>query len=349
MATIQDVAKKAGVSISTVSYVLSGIRPISEATKARIYLAMDEIGYRPNAIAQGLASRKSRIIALIISPTERGLGSTEMEFVNGAAQAARQLGYHLVLWADAVDTPADLEELGRRGLVEGVLLMEVSLRDWRVAVLARLGIPLAVIGQPTDTTGLAWVDIDFDHTMTEALDWLVSAGHRNMVLINQSRESYDAGYGPVVRIQEAFFRQCTERRLTAQAAFCHAEAESGYEAIRSLLREHPQTTAVLAMNDPALPGIFHGLSEAGRRVPEDVSVLALLSSAQVARHFWPALSTLDVPGKELGHLGISRLIQRLEAGGGPESASPSLLPCTLSLRGTTGKHAAVASEIKETP
>lgn len=336
MATIQDVAKRAGVSISTVSYVLSGARPISDATKQKIFRAMDEIGYRPNAIAQGLASRRSRIVALIMSPTERGLGSTEMEFVNGAAQAARQRGYHVVLWADSVDTPADLEELGRRGLVDGVLLMEVSLHDWRVEVLNQLGLPLAVIGRPADTRDLAWVDIDFDRTMADALDSLVEAGHREFLLINQSRESYDSGYGPAVRIHEAFNRQCAERRLTGRACFSQAQAEAGLRVIQAALRDFPRTSAVLAMNDPAMPGILHGLAESGRRVPDDVSVLALLSSAQVARHFWPPLSSLDVPGKELGHLGVIRLIQQLEADGKSALREPTLLPCTLTLRGTTG-------------
>jgi DNA-binding LacI/PurR family transcriptional regulator len=107
-------------------------------------------------------------------------------------------------------------------------------------------------------------------------------------------------------------------------------------AIQELLRDQPETTAVLSMNDPALSGLMHGLAKAGRQVPQDMSVLALLSSPQVASHFWPALSSLDVPGRELGRLGTLRLIAQLEADGGVVAATPTLLPCTLSLRGTTG-------------
>ena len=225
MATIQDVARQAGVSISTVSYVLSGTRPISESTKERIYLAMDEIGYRPNALAQGLASRRSRIIALLLSPSERSLGSTELEFVNGAAQAAREAGYHLVIWADPVETPADLEDLGGRGLVEAVLLMEVRLHDWRVELLANMGIPCAMIGRPANANGQNWVDVDFESTMSLALDCLQTAGHHNFALLNQSELSFAGGYGPAVRIQEAFSRQCVERGLVGHSRFCASERE----------------------------------------------------------------------------------------------------------------------------
>ena len=79
MATIQDVAKRAGVSVSTVSYAVNGTRPISEETRQRIFAAMQELGYRPHALARGLASKRSRIIALLFPTPERGLGITELD------------------------------------------------------------------------------------------------------------------------------------------------------------------------------------------------------------------------------------------------------------------------------
>ena len=97
MATMHDVARLARVSVSTVSYVLTGTRPISEATRTRVLAAMAELDYQPNAMARGLASRRSRIVGLLMPMDERGLGATETAFVTGAAAAASAAGYHLVL------------------------------------------------------------------------------------------------------------------------------------------------------------------------------------------------------------------------------------------------------------
>ena len=337
--TIKDVALHAGVSISTVSYVLSGARPISDKTKKRIFTSMEELGYSPNALAQALASKKSRMLALLTNPIDRSLGGTDMEFVNGAAIAAHDRGYHLVLWAEPLEKPGDLEDLARQGIVEGVLLMEVTLHDWRIGVLSRLGMPTHMIGRPENPEDSNWVDIDFDRTVSDSLDWLEGAGHSHVALVNQSKQSHDAGYGPVVRVQDAFILQCKERGMTGVTFFCQTHASAGLDTVRTLLEKHPDTTAILALNDPALPGIMHGLTEKNRRIPEDMSVIALLGTPETAGHFWPALSTMDIPARELGRLGITRLIGRLESqsnGGPTASDGPTLLPCILSLRGTTG-------------
>ena len=98
MATMQDVATLAHVSLSTVSYAINNTRPISAATRERIERAMVELDFRPNAIARSLASRRSRILALTFPGIENRLGSTVMEFVTSAAEAARARGYHLVVW-----------------------------------------------------------------------------------------------------------------------------------------------------------------------------------------------------------------------------------------------------------
>ena len=96
--TMLEVARRANVALSTVSYALSGTRPVSEETRRRIEQAMTELGYQPHALARGLASKRSRIIALLFPALPRGCGATELEFVTGAAEAAQDRAYHLVLW-----------------------------------------------------------------------------------------------------------------------------------------------------------------------------------------------------------------------------------------------------------
>src|SRR5512147_2519624 len=118
MPTMLDVAKRAGVALSTVSYALNGTRPISEETRQRIFTAMEELGYRPNALARGLASKRSRLIALLFSAPERGRGITELEFVTGAVNAARENGYHMVLWSFEVRDENELRQLIQQSLVD---------------------------------------------------------------------------------------------------------------------------------------------------------------------------------------------------------------------------------------
>ena len=144
MATRADVAKLAGVSTSTVSYALSGERPISKSTRLRIEAAMRELGYTPNALASGLAGRRSRIIALLFPSGPRIIATTDMEYVIAAADAARERGYNLVVWTTGDSALDEVHRLSGTGLVDGVLLMEVLLQDERVHHLQAAGVPLAL-------------------------------------------------------------------------------------------------------------------------------------------------------------------------------------------------------------
>ena len=138
MATITDVARLAGVSVSTVSYVVSGTRPISVSTSRKVRAAMDELGYQPNAFARGLASRRTRTLGLMFPTPERGLGVTELEFITSAAQACRRAKYQMVLWTTQIHESAELKALTGSGLVDGVIVMEVRLVDERVDLDASL-------------------------------------------------------------------------------------------------------------------------------------------------------------------------------------------------------------------
>jgi DNA-binding LacI/PurR family transcriptional regulator len=210
-------------------------------------------------------------------------------------------------------------------------------------VLASLGIPHALIGRPADAAGLNWVDIDFDLTVAGALEHLVSHGHRTVALVNQPAAMHRSGYGPAVRILDCFDLHCARLGLAGASAFCERDAPAGRDTIREVLDGWPQSTAVLVMNDQALPGVIHGIRETGRRIPEDLSLIALLCPEATARHFWPPLSAMEIPSQALGRLGMNRLIDQLEAGGSPAVAEPTLMPCTWSERGTSAPAPAIPS------
>jgi DNA-binding LacI/PurR family transcriptional regulator len=118
MPTMLDVAQRAGIALSTVSYAINGTQSISEETRQRIFAVMDELDYRPHTLARGLASKCSRIIALHFSVFERGLGITELEFVTSAADAATEKSYSLILWPSEMHSQDELGRLGAELLIQ---------------------------------------------------------------------------------------------------------------------------------------------------------------------------------------------------------------------------------------
>lgn len=335
MATIKDVARMAGVSISTVSYVINGTRPISEDTKQLIYDTMEKLGYKPHAMARALASRRSRIIGLVFDPPERGLGITEMDLVSHAASAAKEFGYHLVIVTSDVNEPEKLNELTGQGLLDGVILLEILEHDKRVKYLSEKKIPFSMVGRCADIPDALYVDIDFDESARLAVEHLQSLGHKNILFINQSQEIFASGYGPAVQGQEFFLKWCEHYNVKGEAVFCHTNRDAGFSVFNEKLTACPDVTAAVVMNDRALPGIIQAAKILNLDIPKDLSLLAFVSSPRLADMFVPALTTLDIPARELGRTSVVSLLEKLE-NTKPENAQ-SLIPCVLDVRESTGK------------
>src|SRR6478735_4393600 len=267
MATMQDVATLAHASLSTVSYAINNTRPISAATRERIERAMVELDFRPNAIARSLASRRSRIIALTFPGIENGLGSTVMEFITSAAEAARERSYHLVVWPYAPSQAAEMREMSRDGLTDGVIIMEVRRDDPRVRTLDAARVPLTMIGRADDSNDSRCVDIDFDATTEDAVAHLASLGHRRIALLNHSASSRDHGYGPTLRAASGFREAMQRRGLTGETVWCDESPAAGRTAIAGLLDAHPDLTALVAMNENAVIGAVTEIGIRGLVVP----------------------------------------------------------------------------------
>ncbi len=327
MATMQEVAQRAGVSVSTVSYTLSGTRPVSAATRSRILAAMTELGFQPNAFARGLASRRSNVIALIYPAAERGLGGTVAEFVDAAARTARGRGYHLVLWPFGMDQAAQIRDLARQGLADGILLMEVALDDPRVECLQEAGVQYTMIGRTRRPEGRPWVDIDFERTTHDAVAHLAALGHTRIGFINHSRASLDEGYGPTIRAQEGFEQAMRARGLTPLSRHVDESPRAGRVATAAMLAAEPGLTALITMNEMATFGVVAELAQRGLAVPADLSILSIVTSPGVGDMTYPPLTTMHAPGAELGRLGVEKLLSLLDST--RADTSNALIPCVL--------------------
>lgn len=331
---MQDVANLARVSLSTVSCAISGSRPVSAATRERIEKAMRQLDFRPNAIARSLASRRSRILALTFPVAQNRFGNTIMEFVSSAAGTARDLGYHLVVWPYAVDQADEMCEMSQQGLADGVIVMEVRVDDPRIKALSATKVPFTLIGRGHPDTDNRSVDIDFEATAETAVDHLAGLGHRNIGFLNHSETSRQHGYGPTVRAQDAYLRAMARRGLEPCSQYCDESPLAGRAAINAMRDRSPGLSALIAMNEDALFGVVAELHRQNVAVPQDFSLVSMVSSRPVAEMADPVLTILHSPGAELGRSGVQTLLDQLDGVG--ELTDPVLVPCRLEAGASTG-------------
>ncbi len=333
MVTMHDVAKMAGVSISTVSYAINGTRPISEKTKKNIRKAMNELGYNPNALARGLAAKRSRIIALLCPAIERGIGMGELEVLSGAADAARRRGYHLVLWTYPLKAPEELTKLIRQELVDGIIIMEVHDDDIRVPHLLECDKPFCMIGRCQTAPHVNFVDLDFKQAVGLAVEHLYELGHRRIVFVNQSKKIFEAGYGPAVRTQKAFTEEMRRRSLTPMTVFCPPSPAEAFQLFSDLLNSQPRLTALIVMNDRAIAGIIQSAFEREVTVPDRLSIVSIITTARTSELFMPPITSVDYDGTAMGAVATEKLIEQLE-GKNTERAAV-LIPLQLVMRQST--------------
>ena len=330
---IGEIARRSGVSRSTVSYALSGKRSVSEATRRRIQQVIDEVGYRPNAAARALKEGRTRTLGLVIPPAAGRLTFMQLEFVASVMEAAARADLDVLLSPSGGDHDRSFERIisGRR--VDGVILMEIRLDDPRVTRLRRAGTPFVTIGRTARPHAMSWVDIDYAMLISRCVDHLADLGHRHIVLINRSAELVASGYGPGQRARDGFAEAVTRRGVAGSEFCCADHAQAGEACVEEILRDHPEATAAATINEAALPGVQRALERAGLEIPRRVSI-AGVAARHWAEQFHPQLTAADVPAAEIGAIAVQFLIERIAE----PAAQPKqqLLTPPISLRSSTG-------------
>lgn len=329
-----EVARRAGVARSTVSYALSGKRAISSAVRQRILQVVDDLQYLPNANAQALAAGRSRTVGLVIPPASHHLVESQLSFVAELSELAgsRELDLLLSPCSGAQDRPFARMLSGQR--VDGVLLMEVRMQDDRVQALRRSGIPYVLIGRPADPAGLFWVDFDYGNLVERCLDHLADLGHQQVALINRSAQMLASGYGPAQRSLAGFLAAARRRGLSGRPFCCSEDAHAGEAIMNEILAAQPRITAAVVVNENALSGVARALDRASIQVPRDFSVTGVLGE-RWADGFHPQMSAVVVAHAELARTGFQMLMDRIANPDSP--ARHVLLSPTITLRGSTGR------------
>lgn len=340
MATMTDVAKLAGVSLSTVSYALSGSRPISDATRERILAAMRELDFTPNAMARGLAGRRTRILGLLLPADETRADPFTAEIIVGAAEGARETDHHLLLWTEPAAESTSIRELLRQGLVDGVIVLSVRMDDERVEVLRAGDVPLAMIGCTDSPGDVPYVDTDAAQTTDEAVRHLAELGHRSIAYVAPHQAEPDGGYGIGVRLHDGMLAAGKRHGVDVRPNFVDWSSEAAARGAASLLKRRPGTTGIVVLHDQVLAGVLAGVAASGRSVPGDVSVVGMLITEQIATLLSPRVTTVSPNPAELGRRGAGALIEQLDTPDAP--ARQELVASTVVQRSTTAVARAVA-------
>ena len=330
-ATMAQIAERAGVALSTVSYVLSGKRSVSEQMRERVLEAVAELEYRPHGPARALASGTSRTIALFLPSPHWDLVPVQQTFVAGATQATSAADYALII-STSTDDPARITRVVASGRADGVILMETLAHDARVDLLQAGGYPFTLIGRTENTDGISFVDLDFGDAIRVALGHLGELGHRCVALLNFPPELLEAGYTSALIARDAFDAATAELGIRGiQIPTSHTPHEA-FDVATELLRAEPECTAAITTGWQ-FTGLLGALRAAGKHVPDDFSIVSVIAS-QYAEMFAPALTNIEWPAFEAGRRAAEMLIERLADERAP--SAQHLIGAKLVVRETTG-------------
>lgn len=331
---MHDVARLAGVSQTTVSFVLNGREEagISDETKARILDAVRRLGYHPNAMAQALRRGTSNLVGLITD--EIITTPFAVELVKGAQDAAREAGRLLVV----LNTGHELEgteqaaEVLIEHRVDGVILATMYHREVRLPK-ALQGVPTVLANCFTHDQALPTVVPDEVRGGHDAVTHLIEHGHTRIAFLNNVDDV------PAARLRLDGYRKALgeanlpfEERLVVRAL---SDQAGGFDAVNRLLEASGDDppTAIFCFNDRMAMGAYAALNERGLRIPGDLSIVGFDNQVMLSAHLRPGLTTLQLPHYEMGRWSAERLLSDEAAG------EPKLLPCPLVERASVAKRA----------
>ena len=306
---IHDVAKRASVSIATVSRVVNHISTVDPELAKRVWKAVDEVGYVPNTQARALVSGRSRILGLIVSEiTNPFFPELVQEFENLAVAQ----GYEVMIGSTNYDT-GRTESLIRRMLqrnVDGVAVMTFGIEEELVQKLVEHEFPLVFVDAGPELPNIRVLKVNYGEGIREAVQHLAALGHRQIAFISGPLRMRTA-----VTRRDAFRKSMAELGLTVPAAAMvegNHTMEGGKAAMEQLLALEELPTAVVCSNDMTAIGVLHALDETTHKVPEDISVVGF-DDIHLAQFMLPPLTTVQMSCRDLATAAVEALRAGIEA------------------------------------
>ncbi|KKI89851.1 LacI family transcriptional regulator [Bacillus sp. SA1-12] len=296
MVSIKDIAKKAGVSISTVSYALNGNPKVTQETSARILAIAKELNYIPNAAARNLKKRETKILGVFLTDYS---GAFYGQLLQGMRETLSQKGYELIVCS------------GKRShlflperMIDGAIILDETLSDEALLQYADLGHKLVVLDRELDHPNISQVLLDNKAGATLAINHLIDKGHRKIYVLTGPKGTYDS-------IQRL--------KAVRQAASRHPEIEiteiegnfnkpSGEKAAKQILEGSNQPVAVFCLNDEMAIGIYDYLSKSDYKVGKDIHIIGF-DNIEVSNYVQPRLATIDYSKWRWGAVASEQLLK----------------------------------------
>lgn len=327
MATIKDVAARAGISYTTVSHVVNGTRPVSDQVRSKVEAAIAELGYVPSGVARSLRVRATGTLGLLLPNASNPYFA---ELARGIEDHAERNGYSVILCNSDDDIDKQLRYLRvlleRR--IDGLIVATVASDAAFAQALAALRVPLVLVDRSLEGVSADQLRVDHEQGAYLATRHLLELGHRRIVCIGGPASTQ------VVQLRAGGYRRALdEAGIEAHAVVdCAFTSPAGHAAAQVLLAGEQRPTAIFAGNDMIALGVLRAAAELGLQVPQQLSVVGF-DDIEVSRYLHPALTTVGQRIGQLGEQAAERLLARIRKPG--LVAEQRLIEPTLMLREST--------------
>jgi LacI family transcriptional regulator len=313
LATIKDIAKKVGLSVTTVSRALNDYYDVNQKTKQRIKEVAKELNYSPNSIARSLVMKKTKTIGLLVSDLlrEGAKDNFTFEVLTGINNCAGQLGYDLVLFSTSSDKQKEktYTQLCRERRVDGVIISGIKTNDRYLKEVVTSDIPCVLIDIPIESDSVGFVTTDNVLGAMKAVQHLISLGHSNIAFIN----GHDFAYVSKKRLEG--YTKALEKASIAlhkewivDGSFLDSIAE---KVAYNLLQKSPEITAIFCASDLMALGVIKAANKLNIKVPEDLSIVGY-DDIVLASYVTPTLTTISQDKYQMGYQAAELLINMLE-------------------------------------
>ncbi|PIC58627.1 catabolite control protein A [Sporosarcina sp. P12(2017)] len=305
--TIYDVAREANVSMATVSRVVNGNQNVKPATRKKVLDCIERLGYRPNAVARGLASKRTTTIGVIVPDMSK---SYYAELSRGIADVATMYEYNIIISNSDKSTSREVElfedHLGKQ--VDGLIFMSDSISPEVRKEMKTANVPIVLAGTLDFETNLPSVNIDHEQAAYEVTKKLIDNGHKRIAFVS----------GPFTRDINRVCKRVGYIRALEEAGMMIDESlivetdntyDDAYESWNVLGKLSDRPTAVMTSSDEVAIGIMNGVRDEDLRIPEDLEIICFQHSI-LARIVRPQLTAIVVPLYDLGAVSM-RLLTKL--------------------------------------
>jgi LacI family transcriptional regulator len=301
--TIYDVAREANVSMATVSRVVNGNPNVKPTTRKKVQATIERLGYRPNAVARGLASKKTTTVGAIIPDISSIFFS---ELARGIEDIARMYKYNIILSNSDQNKENELKLINTmfEKQVDGILFMGGTITEEHINQFNTANVPVVLASTYDDTQSIAAVNIDYEAAAYEATKYLIEKGDKHPAFVSGTLETTVDQYkynGYKRALEEASITLNEDLIVKGDYSY-----ESGLDAVKQLAELGKLPTAIFVAADEMALGVIHGVQDSGLKVPEDVQVFGF-DNTRLATMVRPTLSTVVQPMYDIGAVAMRLL------------------------------------------